>query len=114
MPPARSPCFTSACCACPSTLELPHIRRGRARAGFHSCRPVHRSSVLPRTDWNCTALITAPQDWLGRPFGSKAVAKKGGGWVLLLAPTPELWTAVLRHRTQILYVAGGCIASTIC
>ncbi|KAI7845297.1 hypothetical protein COHA_001140 [Chlorella ohadii] len=45
------------------------------------------------------------KDWLGRPYGSKAVAKKGGGWVLLLAPTPELWTAVLRHRTQILYVA---------
>ena len=43
---------------------------------------------------------------MGRPFGSK-VAGSGGddGWVYLLAPTPELWTTVLRHRTQILYVA---------
>lgn len=46
------------------------------------------------------------------------------GWVYLLAPTPELWTVVLRHRTQILYVADismictflelkpGCVGTT--
>ena len=46
------------------------------------------------------------QDWIGRPFGSRVRAKgQGQGWVYLLAPTPELWTNVLRHRTQILYAA---------
>ena len=29
----------------------------------------------------------------------------GGKYLYLLEPTPELWTIVLRHRTQILYVA---------
>lgn len=46
------------------------------------------------------------QDWIGQPFGSKLRSSKdGSGWVYVLAPTPELWTQVLRHRTQILYVA---------
>lgn len=46
------------------------------------------------------------QDWIGKRFGSKVYATKGGkGWCYLLKPTPELWTLVLKHRTQILYLA---------
>jgi tRNA (adenine57-N1/adenine58-N1)-methyltransferase catalytic subunit len=44
------------------------------------------------------------QDWIGRAYGTK-VFSKSGSWVYLLAPTPELWTQVLSHRTQILYIA---------
>ena len=53
-----------------------------------------------------------PQDWLGRPFGSRVSARRGGGWVLLLAPSAELWTGCLRHRTQILYLADISMAVT--
>lgn len=44
------------------------------------------------------------QDWIGRAYGTK-VFSKSGSWVYILAPTPELWTHVLSHRTQILYLA---------
>eukprot|EP01136_Pigoraptor_vietnamica_P005999 Opistho-1_new@38390 len=44
-------------------------------------------------------------DIIGAPYGSKVWNEKKDRWMLALCPTPELWTAVLPHRTQILYVA---------
>lgn len=40
-------------------------------------------------------------DLVGKKFGSKVQLTKGYGYVL--APTPQLWTKCLPHRTQILY-----------
>ncbi len=40
---------------------------------------------------------------VGTAFGSRLASKDGRGWLHLLRPTPELWTATLGHRTQIVY-----------
>eukprot|EP01137_Pigoraptor_chileana_P034923 Opistho-2@28184 len=44
-------------------------------------------------------------DIIGKEYGSKVWSDKKDRWMLVLHPTPELWTGVLPHRTQILYVA---------
>jgi tRNA (adenine57-N1/adenine58-N1)-methyltransferase len=41
---------------------------------------------------------------IGLPFGSKMYSHNNRGYVYLLRPTPEIWTLVLPHRTQILYM----------
>jgi tRNA (adenine57-N1/adenine58-N1)-methyltransferase len=41
--------------------------------------------------------------WVGARYGARVVGADGRSWLLLLRPTPALWTRVLRHRTQILY-----------
>eukprot|EP00850_Spirogloea_muscicola_P004098 SM000017S02838 [mRNA] locus=s17:492745:497198:- [translate_table: standard] len=51
-------------------------------------------------------------DWIGIPYGSKVFAARGAGFIYLLAPTPELWTLVLPHRTQILYAADIALVVT--
>ncbi len=43
-------------------------------------------------------------DMVGRPFGTQMWSVEGTKHCHLVRPTPELWTRVLPHRTQILYM----------
>jgi hypothetical protein len=65
---------------------------------------VLRCLTVPTVDVVLTRRVV--QDWIGQRYGTKVYCKPPSrGWVYLIAPTPELWSLVLRHRTQILYVA---------
>lgn len=91
--------------ACAATPRAPRC----IAAGDHvivymshdNMRSVH---VTPGRVFNGTVGNFPLADWVGVPYGSRVFSRQGA-WVLLLAPTPELWTHVLMHRTQILYVA---------
>ena len=49
--------------------------------------------------------------FVGVAFGTKIRASDGRGFVHVCAPTPELWTKVLAHRTQILYAPDIALVS---
>ena len=90
--------FVVFCCvllAAPPRLSFTAINSNtRCKQGQVSCKVPQRG-------------LSAAQDFIGKPFGSRVYSKgtRSSGYVHLLAPTPELWTQVLRHRTQILYAA---------
>lgn len=50
-------------------------------------------------------------DMIGKSYGSRILARDTKGWLVALAPTPELWASSLRHRTQIVHQLDAAIVS---
>ena len=45
----------------------------------------------------------AHDEMLEAPYGTKIYSRDRKGFIMMLRPTPELWTDSLPHRTQIIY-----------
>ena len=55
--------------------------------------------------YQLTAGLFRHNDIMGKPFGCKMYSHNKKSTITLLAPSPELWTLSLPHRTQILYAS---------
>eukprot|EP01101_Sappina_pedata_P002486 TRINITY_DN12719_c0_g1_i2.p1 TRINITY_DN12719_c0_g1~~TRINITY_DN12719_c0_g1_i2.p1 ORF type:complete len:342 (+),score=118.04 TRINITY_DN12719_c0_g1_i2:15-1040(+) len=71
---------------------------------FESVEKVHSVTLVPKAIFNNKFGSFHHDSIIGTPYGSKVFEKKNRGWLVVLKPTPELWTnAALAHQTQILY-----------
>ncbi|KAI9159599.1 tRNA (adenine-N(1)-)-methyltransferase catalytic subunit trm61 [Blastocladiella emersonii ATCC 22665] len=66
---------------------------------------VHPVQIKAGTVLNNRAGSFKHDDFIGKPWGTRFGGHNGQGSIIILHPTPELWTLSLPHRTQILYQA---------
>ena len=73
----------------------------------HVTLPLTETPRSPRTEAGRTQQNKfgsfSHDEMLAAPFGTKIYSRDRKGFVMMLRPTPELWTDSLPHRTQIIY-----------
>ncbi len=84
----------------------PRISAGDLVIVYEDFKNLHAVRIAPPATFGSRHGSFPHADFVGRRFGERVSAPRGrGGHVYLLSPSPELWTATLPHRTQILYIA---------
>jgi tRNA (adenine57-N1/adenine58-N1)-methyltransferase catalytic subunit len=65
--------------------------------------PIKLVSVTQDGTFQTRSGLFKMKDWIGKEWGTRIMNEQGKD-VMVVKPTPELWTRVLTHRTQILYL----------
>jgi tRNA (adenine57-N1/adenine58-N1)-methyltransferase len=88
---------------CPAAVAGGAIAAGALVVVYEGHDAMRAVTVTPGAVLRCKHGSFAHGAWVGARYGQRVAGTDGRGWLLLLRPTPALWTRVLRHRTQILY-----------
>jgi tRNA (adenine57-N1/adenine58-N1)-methyltransferase len=78
---------------------------------YQSPKDMRILRVQANQTFECTAGIFHHFDFIGKPYGSQIKTHNGKGHAYLLHLTPELWTTLLPHRTQIVYTTDMAVVS---
>lgn len=79
------------------------IQEGDVAIAYINPKSMKAFKVIAGAQFQNTHGLFDISSFIGKPWGSKVANCKGNGFIHILYPTPELWTMVLPHRTQILY-----------
>ncbi|KXS15409.1 tRNA methyltransferase complex GCD14 subunit [Gonapodya prolifera JEL478] len=99
--------------AAPAPAQSPFTSRGEdlIKAGdlvvlFSGPNDMVMATIIPGKSYHTKYGEFRHDDMIGRPFGYQLPTRsRNKGFIYLLRPSPELWTVMLPHRTQILYIA---------
>lgn len=81
----------------------PYIRQGDTCVIYISEHMRYLLKIEPDSEQQTKFGLIKGTDLIDHPYGVRYECKRG--WILPLRLTPELWTQLLPHRTQILYQA---------